>query len=151
MSAYWDKVKKICKDPNYHIDPVEGRIFLNGKETALSGKKYAQFGYEGITLNRSHVIFFYVHGIRSSHKINIDHSDRDKKNDKISNLRLLPPSDNGRNKAGRTKYRGGFYDKVEGKWVFRLTIGSFDDPEVGSAAYAKAFKLIHPGVNNDFD
>lgn len=81
----------------------------------------------------------------------VDHLDRDRLNNRLSNLRLCSRSENATNYRGRgaSGYRGVFQTSA-GKWQAqiakggkRLTLGTFDNKEEAAAAYDEAAKEIH--------
>lgn len=156
---YREAVEEICYDDTYQIDPVKGKIYIYKRgewvETATkpSGKGYHQFGYEGVTLNRHQVIFYFVHRVHSNKKTaNIDHWNQNKSDDRIDNLRLKPPGDNNRNIKHPNKHGvpGVMWDKKLKKFRARVNVGAYDTKEEASKAYIKAHKLIHPDTNYDF-
>ena len=76
----------------------------------------------------------------------VDHIDGDPENNKISNLRLVTPSQNRMNRRKRPRgwnlvngrYRASIY--VKGT---REELGAFDTPEEAHAAYIKRAKEVH--------
>jgi hypothetical protein len=82
----------------------------------------------------------------------IDHSDRDKGNNRWSNLRAATPAQNGANRE-RALPPSGFYGvhkhKNKNKWVAQAGgkgtryIGIFDSPEEANAAREKAMREIY--------
>ncbi len=76
----------------------------------------------------------------------VDHIDRNKKNNHISNLRMVSKSENGRNiikKQNTTsQYKGVYFNKQKQKWFSRCKIngktrwiGSFDNEVDAGIAY----------------
>ena len=94
-----------------------------------------------------HFAYYYVNGNCPEQ---IDHIDRNKSNNSISNLRPLSTSENCKNRLGR----GYYYIKSRNK--FRVTIrvnyksiqiGYFDTEEEARDAYLEAKKKYHPEYN----
>lgn len=81
----------------------------------------------------------------------VDHADRDKQNNSLSNLRWCTLSENNRNKSKRegasSKFLGVSWNKQYNKWESRilvednhLSLGSFDDEHKAAEAYRTASK-----------
>lgn len=76
----------------------------------------------------------------------IDHIDRNRLNNSLSNLRVVRPSENAKNKNGK----GVKLDKRSGKWEARIRVdgkyihlGSFDTKDSARFAYIKAKETYH--------
>lgn len=101
-------------------------------QTCINYKKYY--------LHR--LAWFYVNGVWPDE---IDHIDRDKKNNKISNLRVVTHRDNCANRTQRknpTGYKGVIFSKRDKSWAAKITIngvlkhiGTFKSVEDAATAY----------------
>jgi len=84
----------------------------------------------------------------------LDHKDRDRANNAISNLRECTRSENGQNSTrsrGSSKYRGVGWHKSRNKWRARISVnnkllhlGHFDDELEAANAYREAKEKYHP-------
>lgn len=58
-------------------------------------------------------------------KLQVDHIDRDRKNNSISNLRVVDSAQNNQNSPARkgcaSKYKGVYFDKTNNKWRMNIT------------------------------
>jgi hypothetical protein len=82
-----------------------------------------------------------------SEDLEVDHIDRCRSNNEISNLRMVTPSQNLHN----TDAKGCSFDKNINKWKAKICvnykqkhIGYYDTEEEAHQAYLKAKKLYHP-------
>ena len=95
--------------------------------------------------------FFYYNEWPKGH---LDHKDRDRANNAISNLRECTPRENQHNSTssrGSSKYRGVSWQKSRNKWRAeigannkRVYLGSFDDELDAANAYREAKEKYHP-------
>lgn len=99
---------------------------------------YIKINYKSYSLHR--IIWLYVTG--KWPEIDIDHKDRNPKNNKWCNLRLATKSQNEANKSSKNKFKGVTYYKKIKKWVARIgyqeaikNIGTFDCPAAAHFAY----------------
>lgn len=115
-------------------------------------------GYVCISFNRKkylahRLIWLFVHG--SFPKGMIDHINRIKTDNRISNLREVSNSENMQNigfiKSNKSGIKGVSFKKSTGKWVANISIGgkaiflgSHDDKESAAQAYKDAQKIYHP-------
>jgi len=113
-------------------------------------------GYLNVCINYKkylvhRLIWMYVHGVWPS--IEVDHWNRRKADNWLSNLRLATHSENQHNIGIRRNNSSGFtgvkQSSSAGKWCARITLdgreislGTYDTPELASDAY-QAAKLIH--------
>ena len=85
----------------------------------------------------------------------VDHINRDKLDNRCSNLRLVDFSINimnrGRQRNNSSGYTGVQYRKDRQKWIVLIglngkyrRLGSFDTPEEASAAYEQAKRELYP-------
>lgn len=136
----------------FWYDPASG-LFVRRTTGRVSNTNYGD-GYDGVNVDgrcirAARLAWFYVHG--NWPKGQIDHIDRNRKNNAISNLRDVSPQENSKNRvytrANKTGYAGVSIDRhgqlvryrasiaVNGK---NLTLGRFFTPEAAHQCY-----LIH--------
>lgn len=107
----------------FTIDPREGLIYhkLRGPKARpgdLAGWKdgngywVVSIGGNGVGAHR--VIYFWVHGVWSDKENHIDHINRSPSDNRIENLRLVPVSDNAKNR-GQTAKSSGLKGVIEDK------------------------------------
>lgn len=137
------------------IDVVNGIV---QKQTIVEGMPCAT-GYVRIHINGKAE---YVHRVIWEHVngpipkgMHVDHINGNKSDNRITNLRLVSPSQNAQNRYGAAKgtlsnVKGVGWNKRSGKWVAqikgpfgRYKLGMFDSIDEASAAYAGAAALIH--------
>lgn len=143
-------------------DPVTG-VFIRNSTNNVAGKNRKR-GYIEIEVHkkwyRAHrLAWLYVYGEWPVQ--DIDHADRNKENNAISNLRYLTPSQQCQNTnmspLNTSGYRGVHLDNNSGKWRARIRVnnvkynlGSYDTPEEAYQAYLGAAAICHthnPCVN----
>ena len=136
-------------DKGYKCNPKTGDIFgPHGKKISNGGKsKYTRFA---ITIDKSsyrilahQFVWYYVNGEIAEF---IDHINRDKKDNKISNLRSVTPQQNQFNLPAK----GYSWDKVNKKYVSCIKVntntiflGRFDNKDEAIKAYLDAKKIYH--------
>lgn len=134
------------------VDYVDGRLICkrtgNYRDTTIQSSGYAACkGTVGGIVYRSlaHRVIWYIHhGLIPKGK-EIDHIDRNKLNNDITNLRLVTRSQNCHN----MDTSGVYLDKRNNSWYSCIShngkqrrIGTFDSPEQARAAYLKAKSII---------
>jgi len=101
-----------------------------------------QIKFKGKVYQASHVIWFIVH---NRWPIEIDHKDRNPDNNALTNLREVSHQQNchNRKRANQSGFPG--VSRKGNKWLARITLdgvtyrlGTFDTPELASAAYQQA-------------
>ena len=109
---------------------------------------------------RTHrVVWMYVHG--SFPDGDLDHINRDKKDNRIENLRIVTKSENRQNldaqKNNKSGMKGVWFHKQNKKWCASICInrknkhlGSFATKEEAYAGYKTASKILHT-MNIAFD
>lgn len=141
----------------WRTDRTAGDGALRRPAGSTAGYKLAT-GYVLIHLGRSRYLahrlaWLYVYGTMPS--CIMDHADRDRSNNRISNLRLCSKSQNGANstkRSGRAEsaLKGAYFRADRNKWRSNLTfdgrsiyLGTFDSQGEAHAAYvAKAKELF---------
>jgi len=121
---------------------IAGTITSSGyRQIMVDGRKY--------TAHRLAWLFCY----NEWPKGHLDHKDRDRANNAISNLRECTPRENLQNSTssrGSSKYRGVTWHKKANKWVAHIGVnkkliylGSFDDELEAANAYTEAKAKYH--------
>jgi len=122
---------------------IAGTITSSGyRQIMVEGKRYCAHRLAW---------FFYYNEWPKGH---LDHKDRDRANNRISNLRECTPRENGQNSTrsrGSSKYQGVTWYKKANKWRARIRVnkkliylGSFDDELEAANAYTEAKEKYHP-------
>jgi len=123
---------------------------INGLVAGKRGGRYVMIGIEQTLYCAHRLAWLYVHG-KWPH-LDIDHINRDGRDNRIANLREATPSDNMCNARQRsdnsTGFRGVFpkrkrFSAQVRKGKTRLSLGTFDTPEEAHAAYVKAARALH--------
>lgn len=145
-----------------HYEPETG-VFTNIKARpkirvgSISGCKNAQ-GYliimcDGKLYLAHRLAWLYVHGSFPEH--HIDHINRDRADNRISNIREATPAENRQNASLQRNSTSGFsgvsWTKRERRWRARIVVNSreiglgyFVDKQSAADAYAEAKKQFHP-------
>ena len=137
----------------FSYEPTSGEIFsANGRKV---GSKLP-IGYVYVTAkNRkilAHRLAWFLHyGVWPDGQI--DHINRDRTDNAISNLRVVSPSENAQNTGIKRSNSSGFTGVVQscdGKWYAqiraggkRLWLGAYAEKESAAKAYAKARAELH--------
>jgi hypothetical protein len=138
--------RKVCRNYRHPIGSLAGTSYTDGYWAIMIDKST-------YTLHRLVWIYFNGDIPDGAH---IDHINRDRKNNRIENLRLAPNGhlDNAQNKTLEIKNTSGFvgvnFHKKNKKWTAsigvngkRIYLGSFSSAEGASEAYVKAKKELH--------
>lgn len=115
---------------------------------SLVTKGYAITGGRGATM----AMHRFILGLVKEDKIEVDHVNGNKLDNRKSNLRLATPSQNRWNTTKRkhntSGYKGVYYHY--GKWQARIginyreiTLGTFNKPEKAAEAYNDAARVLH--------
>lgn len=113
---------------------------------------YVHIGFGGRLYRAHRLAWFLVYG--DWPKKHLDHIDRNKHNNAISNLRECTDSQNGQNcrkaKGKTSRYVGVSYDKHRDSWQAYITIhrkrkvlGRFKTEELAAEAYREAKEKLH--------
>lgn len=145
-----------------HYDPDAGSFtwLVTRNQSAKIGREAGATnaaGYRCVTIDgrayMSHrLAWLYVYGAHAD--VEIDHINRDKADNRISNLRLVSRSENCQNSSSRRNtasgLRGVSWHKQRQRWAARITLhgltkhlGLFDSPELAHAAYLQAAAELH--------
>lgn len=117
-----------------HYDPDTGvftwLVKLGGRHNigtianSVDGKGYIRIQIDGRRYRAHRLAWFYVYG--NWPKNNIDHRDRNRKNNRINNLRDRTQAENMRNTGMRpdntSGYKGVTWDKVNQKWKAQMQV-----------------------------
>jgi len=146
-----EEKSKVAFLKGYKCDLVKGIVYgPYGKEVSkLKENGYINIFINGINKNlMAHQYIFYIgHGYVP--KL-IDHFDRDKTNNSLSNLREYDKSKNAINSTRNINSKGYSFDKSRNKWQSRIAfngkakyLGRFDTEEEARQAYLNAKELYH--------
>jgi hypothetical protein len=133
-------------------------IVSNSNRTPIGSKAGTPDGrgYIQIMVNKkkykAHVLaWLYVHGVYP--EIHLDHKNCDKKDNRISNLRLATKSENGYNRKKYSNNKSGYkgvWISPNGKFVSeirhngkKIKIGTFECPELAHLAYCEFSAKLH--------
>jgi len=138
---------------NYSVDEMGNVYSRTGRilKCSVNNIGYKQiFAYKNSKLQRSYLVHRLVWMAFNGDipaGLEIDHIDRDKKNNCLSNLRLVTRSENMMNIKTRKGY---CFHKPSGKWVAyiyskgkRIHLGLHNTEEEAAAAYAAAKEKYH--------
>ena len=139
-------------------------------ETGLFSRKVSRTNGKGGWLHKDGYVYIYAFGkTHSAHrlawfymtgewpKLDIDHINGVKHDNRFANLRDVPETLNAQNERrvrgnNKSGYMGVLFRKDRGKWEAKIRIngkskrlGSFTNPEDAHAAYLKAKREHHPG------
>lgn len=138
-------------------EPETGLFFWiktrsNRRAAGLGAGAIGANGYRYITINKTpylagRLAWLFMTGQWPSEQV--DHRDRDRSNNRWSNLRLATQSQNSANGSTRTTNTSGFkgvsWDRTRGLWFAKITVnykqialGRFQTPENAHAAYIAA-------------
>ncbi len=140
-----------------HYEPATG-VFtrLIGSKQARAGEHpgsadngYLKIGIDGRKYRAHRLAWFYLHG--EWPPIFIDHIDRDRNNNKASNLRCVTKAENCRNRSAVSgKFVGTAFQKQTGKWTAQIRsngknyhLGYFRCETAAHLAYLKAKPKFH--------
>lgn len=137
------------------IKPTSARVKIGDKVGNNDGKGYLQTCIDGRRYRVHRLVWLWVYGVFPTY--HIDHIDRDRTNNKLSNLRDLPQALNNQNigvtRANTSGFLGVSWSKEMRKWEARISInnktrviGYFDKPENASNAYRLAKQTHHKGA-----
>ena len=129
-----EEFKKIDDYDNYEVS-ILGNVRNSKTNLSLKPSKKRD-GYYHVHLYKNGIMKnFYIHRLIAYAFIPnpenlpcIDHIDRDRTNNSISNLRWVSRSNNNRNKPKKqntsSKFMGVYFDKAKGKYVARISINN---------------------------
>jgi hypothetical protein len=154
-----DREKDMIAIPGFSHYFVKGTDIVSQKwggyrilKQVLNGKGYLKVCLTdptGKQVNKNvHRLIAQAYLSDYSKDLEVDHIDRNRSNNKISNLRMVTRSENAHNKS---YVKGYTFDKHRGKWLAQIMIinkqkhiGYFDTEDEARQAYLDAKKLYHP-------
>jgi hypothetical protein len=134
------------KEKDYTYDPETGDVYGPKKNKIKSTDgKYLYIRLPNHTnLAHHHYAWFMTYG--NVDFIELDHKNRNKKDNRISNLRILNRSEQQHNREAKGYY---FYKRI-GKYMSRIQVhnktiflGYYDTEEEASKSYLDAKKIYH--------
>ena len=136
----------------YHKHSV-GNLKAGSVAGHLHHSGYLHVRVNGIH-NTVHNVIWMMHFGAIPEGYEVDHIDRVRSNNLISNLRLATRQQQCANRktpiTNRSGYKGVSFNKKSGKWVAQInvegkrnTIGYFDTPEEASNAYNEVSQMIY--------
>jgi hypothetical protein len=155
---------KIIDYPDYelHYDGNEVKIWSNRKigkyltplnmDGYYKVKLYNQNGFKVIPIAK--ILYCCLNNLSLDEIISIDHIDRNRKNDNVSNLRLASQSEQCINKNKQnncsSNYKGVNWRKDRKKWQAYITcnkktkhLGYYETEEAAAIAYNNQAKILH--------
>lgn len=129
-------------------NPETGIFTRNGLRAGTAGVRgYRQIWYKGRQYYEHRLAWFIMTGEWPPDQM--DHIDRDRSNNKWSNLRLADQAQNNWNSKNRSGYRGA-YRNDKGTWMSAITVngrsyflGNYDTPEEAHQVYMEVAEEIH--------
>jgi hypothetical protein len=137
---YW--AKKTC-----------AKVVVGKEAGCISPRGYRHIRIDG-TLHLAHrLAWLFSHGSIPD-GMQVDHINRDKSDNRISNLRLATNAENARNQDGHRRrasaFKGVFWDKTGKNWGARICVdrthkylGGFPTEKQAAAAYDRAAAQFH--------
>lgn len=134
------------------IKPTSTRVKVGDVVGSNDGRGYLQTSIDGQRYRVHRLAWLWIYGVLPTN--HIDHIDRNRANNRITNLRDLPQALNNQNIGITNTNTSGFlgvsWSKAMKKWEARISInnkgkvlGYFDRPEEASNTYQLAKKLHH--------
>lgn len=113
---------------------------------------YITIRVDGYLMTGHRLAWLYVNGTLPSQ--GIDHKNRDKADNRICNLRLCTPAENGQNaklsRANKSGVSGVFFNSKKGKWTAQITVnrknivlGAYDSIDEAAASRRAAEVKYH--------
>jgi len=136
---------------NKGVEIARTKIDIKDVEKCRGFKWHISKGYAATTTKTQKT--FHLHRFLTGFKF-VDHKDRDRLNNKKSNLRKSSYSENGKNKGmsknNKSGYKGVFFRKDSRKWSAKINhnrkqivIGCYETKELAAAAYNNAALKYH--------
>jgi len=134
---------ELLKSKGYTYDPDTGKVF-NPKDLEIIKKHKGYTHIRSVELKSHHFAWFMTYG--NVDYIELDHKNRIKTDNRISNLRISNRSQQNQNKD----CRGYYWHIKQKKWVStigvdnkKIWIGTFNTEEEAANAYLEAKKKYH--------
>lgn len=147
----------LCYDPDTGIftwikaNPLGGRSRDGEAAGSINEKGYVKIKFLGKMYRAHRLAWFYMTGQFPKYKI--DHIDRNRQNNKFTNLREATHIENSCNRGlttNQTNYKGVRYHSYSKKYQARINVnrrrfslGFYDTAELAYAAYCEAAKKYH--------
>jgi hypothetical protein len=141
---------ELLKKKGYKYDPKTGKVYgVRGKEIKHTDGKYLYVRMpDHSNLAQHHFAWYMIYG--NVDFVELDHENRDKKDNRISNLRILTRSEQQHNREAKGYY---FYKRI-GRYMSRIQVnyqtiflGYYDTEEEAKQAYLQAKQKYHPSFN----
>lgn len=163
MDSLKEEIRVVPEYPDYSVSNT-GKVFSNkngvctelklGKSKYLNVSLYHNGKSKTITVHVLMAIVFLGHKPNGTTEIVVDHIDKNKLNNHLSNLRLISNRENiSRTIRGSSKYTGVSFDTHKQKWKASIRInnktkhiGNFDNEKDASIAYQKVLNDINNGI-----
>ena len=152
---------KLFESKGFKYDPETGVIKTNKGKTPkpnLKGYIYLGIRLKGKIINllaHQFAWWIYYHEIHEDDLLVIDHKDRDRSNNRITNLHLIAKENNTINSEKWENCKGYCFNKRIGKWWARIplhskrkSLGYYDTGEEARTAYLTALALYYPDRYN---
>lgn len=133
----------VTGDFRWRVDRGGGAPAAGAQAGGINGRGYVVIGIDQKSYQAHRLAWLYTHGVWP--KDQIDHINRNRADNRLSNLR---EATNGQNQANsprhannRSGYKGVYWDKNNKYWVAQIRrklIGTFHDAESASEAYNAA-------------
>lgn len=135
---------------------TSNRIKAGDKAGTRRPDGYLKVSVDGHQFLAHRLAWFYVHGFWPQHQI--DHINGDRSDNRIANLRDVPPTLNQQNQRrahsrnASSGLLGASWDRRKAKWVAQMScgkaskhIGYFNTKDEAAAAYLTAKRRLHEG------
>lgn len=134
--------------PVFEYCPETGQITRDGERVGTVGVNgYIVLRYEGRVVCAHRLAWFLTYGVWP---VRVDHRNRVRSDNRLSNLRLATATENAQNKALTGPLPGAHYHSHSGRFKSAICVdgkqvhlGYFELPEAASEAYITAKRTYH--------